>query len=248
MPGVTTWATHLPGMTMDDPDLDRALITALFEQAALRGWPEATIASAARDAGLPLDRVRARFPSKGAALLRFGLLADQAALGSGTPDETPRERLFDMVMRRYDSLQAHRDGVLALLRALPREPGTGTLLYMATLRSMAWLLDAAGVPMGGIAGQLRAHGLLAIWLRGLRTWQGDESQDLSATMAAVDKGLDQALRAESWLPFRSGSAADAAEVLYTADGPVRDEPIEDTGTDPFPPTPPEPPGSSPIVM
>ena len=229
---------------MDDPDLDRALIAALFEQAALRGWADATIAGAARDAGLPLDRVRARFPGKGAALLRFGLLADQAALGSGALDETPRERLFDMIMRRFDSLQQHRDGVLALLRALPSEPGTGALLYAATLRSMRWLLDAAGVPTGGLAGQLRVYGLLAIWLRGLRTWQSDESQDLPATMAAVDKGLDQALRAESWLPFGSGSAADAAEVLVdTADGPV-----EDTGTDPFPPLPPEPPGSSPIVM
>ena len=228
---------------MEDSDLDRALIAALFEQAALRGWPDASIASAARDAGLPLDRVRARFPSKGAVLLRFGLLADQAALGSGTPDEPPRDRLFDMVMRRFDSLQPHRDGVLALLRALPREPDTGALLYAATLRSMRWLLDAAGVPTGGLAGQLRAHGLLAIWLRGLRTWQTDESQDLSTTMATVDKGLDQALRAERWLPFRSGSAAEAAEVLDVVDGPV-----EDTGTDPFPSPPPEPPGSSPIVM
>lgn len=228
---------------MDDPDLDRALIAALFEQAALRGWPDATIASAARDAGLPLERVRARFPGKGAALLRFGLLADQAALGSGTPDETPRERLFDMVMRRFDALQHHRDGVLALLRTLPREPGTGALLYAATLRSMRWLLDAAGVPTGGLAGQLRTHGLLAIWLRGLRTWQDDESQELSTTMAAVDKGLDQAMRAEGWLPFRSGSAAEAAEVLDTVD-----EPVEGTGTDPFPPLPPEPPGSSPVVM
>ncbi len=71
---------------MDDPYLDRALIAALFEQAALRGWADATIAGAARDAGLPLDRVRARFPGKGAALLRFGLLADQAALGDGAFD------------------------------------------------------------------------------------------------------------------------------------------------------------------
>ena len=234
---------------MDDSDLDRALLGGLFEQAALQGWPNASVASAARDAGLPLDRVRARFPSKGAALLRFGLLADQAALGSGTPDETPRERLFDMVMRRYDSLQQHRDGVLALLRVLPGDPGTSALLYTATLRSMAWLLDAAGVPTGGLAGQLRIHGLLAIWLRGLRAWQDDDTGDLSATMAVVDKSLDQALRAEGWLPFGSGSAAEAAEV-FEAEGSVTDgaEVAEDTTTDPPPPPLSEPPDSPPIVM
>ena len=233
---------------MDDPDLDRAFLDALFEQAALRGWPETSIAGAARDAGLPLDRVRARFPGKGAALLRFGLLADQAALGSGTPDETPRERLFDMLMRRIDSLQQHRDGVLALMRALPGDPGTGLLLYSATLRSMRWLLDAAGVPTGGLTGQLRTHGLLAIWLRALRAWQDDDSADLSATMAAVDRGLDQALRAEGWLPFRSGSAAEAAET-FEAEGLIDSGPVEEPTSDPPPPPPPdEPSGSSPIVM
>ena len=233
---------------MDNPDLDRALLGALFEQAALRGWPDVSIASAARDAGLSLDRVRARFPGKGAALLRFGLLADQAALGSGTPDETPRERLFDMLMRRIDSLQQHRDGVLALMRTLPGDPGTSLLLYSATLRSMRWLLDAAGVPAGGLTGQLRTHGLLAIWLRALRAWQDDDSADLSATMAAVDRGLDQALRAEGWLPFRSGSAAEAAEV-FEAEGLIDSEPVEEPIPDSPPPLPPdEPSGSSPVVM
>lgn len=228
---------------MDDADLDRALLAALFEQAALRGWAEASLAEAGRDAGLPLGRVRARFPGKGAALLRFGLLTDQAALGSGTLDETPRERLFDMAMRRFDALQEHRDGVLALMRALPREPATAALLYAATLRSMFWLLDAAGVPTDGVTGQLRGHGLLAIWLRGLRAWRGDESADLSTTMATVDKALDRALRAERWLPFRREPAAEAAEVLAAAA-----EPVEST-----PPDAPDTPGagdggSSPIVM
>ena len=229
---------------MDDADLDRSLLAALFEQAALRGWEDASIAGAAGDAGLPLGQVRARFPGKGAALLRFGLLADQAALASGAADETPRERLFDMVMTRFDALQQHRDGVLALMRALPRHPGTAALLATATLRSMRWLLDAAGVPTGGVAGALRAKGLLAIWLRGLRAWQGDESGDLSATMAAVDKGLDQALRAESWLPFRSGSAAEAAETFERMDGAAIDSAAGPSPDE----APPGASGSSPIVM
>lgn len=224
---------------MDDASLDRALIAALFEQAALRGWSAASIAGAARDADLPLDRVRARFPGKSAVLLRFGLLADQAALGAGVPDETPRERLFDMLMRRFDSLQQHRDGILALLRHLPRDPGMALLLHLATQRSMRWLLDAAGLPPGGLAGALRSAGLTAIWLRAVQVWQGDDSQDLSATMAAVDKALDQAIRAEAWLPFRKRTAADAAEAFE--DGPAGDA---STGPGPTP----EASGSPPQIM
>ncbi|MDP9095246.1 MAG: TetR family transcriptional regulator, partial [Pseudomonadota bacterium] len=71
-----------------------------------------------------------------------------------------------------------------------------------TLRSMKWLLEAAGVPATGVSGALRIHGLMALWLYALRSWEQDDSLDLSGTMAAVDRGLDRAMQAERSLPGR----------------------------------------------
>jgi hypothetical protein len=207
---------------MEDQQLDQALIAAVFSQAALRGWSDVNIAEAARDADLPLGRVRARFPGRGAVLLRFGVLADQAALAAGSSEPSPRERLFDMVMSRFDVLQQHRAGVLQLLRALRTDPATSLLLYSATLRSMKWLLDGASIPTSGLVGPLRVHGLLALWLYAVRAWEKDESPDLSATMAAVDRGLDRAIQAENMLP-RRGPAEEAAAVFADA-GMTEDDP------------------------
>ena len=207
---------------MEDKQLDQTLIAAVFSQAALRGWADVNIAEAARDAELPLGRVRARFPGRGAVLLRFGIMADEAALAAGSSEPSPRERLFDMVMSRFDALQQHRAGILQLLRALRTDPATSLLLYGATLRSMKWLLDGASIPSSGVVGALRVHGLLALWLYALRAWEADESPDLSATMAAVDRGLDRAIQAENMLPSR-GPAAEAAAVFADA-GLMTDEP------------------------
>lgn len=195
---------------MQDTEFDHAFVAAAFDQAALVGWRDLSLAEAGRAAGLPLDRVRARFPGRGALLLRFGVLLDQAALAMpAQPEEglqeTPREILFDMLMRRFDAMQPHRDGVLALLQVLPGEPAQAALLYDANVRSMRWMLDGAGVPTAGLAGALRVHGLLALWLNALRAWRGDDGPDLPATMAAVDRGLERALRAEGWLPGRGAS-------------------------------------------
>lgn len=195
---------------MDITDADRTLIAAVFEQAALRGWPDVSIADAARSAGVPLDEARARFPGRGAVLLRFGVMADQAALANVSMGEAPRERLFDMLMLRFDVLQQHRGGVLALLASLRTDPGTGLLLYGATLRSMKWLLDAAVIPATGVVGGLRVHGLLALWLYALRAWENDVSLDLSATMAAVDRGLDRAMQAEASLPGHRAGTIDGS--------------------------------------
>jgi len=218
-------------ITMEDKQLDQGLIAAVFSQAALRGWADVNIAEAARDAELPLDRVRARFPGRGAVLLRFGIMADQTALSAGSSEPNPRERLFDMVMSRFDALQQHRAGVLQLLRALRTDPATSLLLYGATLRSMKWLLDDASIPSSGLVGGLRVHGLLALWLYALRAWEADESPDLSATMAAVDRGLDRAIQAENMLPGRSRGPAEDAAAVFADAGLMTDDPAAEAKPD-----------------
>jgi ubiquinone biosynthesis protein COQ9 len=194
---------------MDDDAFDRALVAAAFTLAAEQGWRRVSPAAAARAAELELARARARFPSRAAILLRFGRIADQAALTDATTEGTIRDRLFDLVMRRIDVMQAHRPGVLALLRALPGEPPLALLLGCATRRSMRWLLAATGIATGGLRGELRVKGMVAVWLWTMRAWQRDETEDLSTTMAALDNALQRAEQAASWLHRGRPDAATA---------------------------------------
>jgi AcrR family transcriptional regulator len=149
---------------MDDSAFDKALIAAAFDLAGRIGWGRLSVAAAATQAGLPLGRARARFPGRRSVLLRFGVMADQAALADTSPDGSTRDRLFDMLMRRIDVLQAHRDGLLALLRVLPTDPPLALLLALATRRSIRWSLEAAGISTRGLRGELRVRGLVAVWL------------------------------------------------------------------------------------
>jgi ubiquinone biosynthesis protein COQ9 len=202
---------------MDDAEFDRALIAAAFQVAADKGWRSMTVGAAARAAALPLARARERFPGRAAVLLRFGRLADSAALAEASSDGPIRDRLFDLLMRRIDTLQSHRAGVLALLRALPVEPPTALLLTLATRRSMRWMLDAAGVPSQGVGGELRVRGLFAVWLWAIRAWRTDETEDLSITMAALDVALQRAERAAEWMGWRSASPPPTAEEVPAPD-------------------------------
>ncbi len=226
---------------MEDTDFDHALIAAAFDQAALTGWRNLSIVEAARAAGLPLDRARARFPGPGVVLLRFGRLADQAALAEIPSEPLARDRLFDLLMRRFDVLQQHRAGMVALLQALPTLPPLALALSAATARSMGWMLEAAGVSAQGLAGRLRVTGLVGVWLYALRAWKDDASADLSGTMAALDKALDQAERFSGMLP--AGKPAEEPPVEGVMDVPA-DE-IDSLAANPPPPPPSEPPPSPP---
>ena len=187
---------------MDDNEFDRALIAAAFDRAATLGWLRVSVPDAARAAGLDMARARVRIPGRCALLRRFGALADQAAL-AGIGDGPVRDQLFDIVMRRIDVLQAHRGGVVALLRALPFDPAAALVLASGSLSSMSWLLQGAGIETGGIKGRLRAKAMLAVWLWTVRAWQSDTSEDLSVTMAALDQALTRAEQAEATFAART---------------------------------------------
>jgi hypothetical protein len=177
---------------MTDDEFDAALVAAAFGLAGTDGWGKISTAAAARYAGLDLARARTALPGHGGILKKFGELADAHALTGALTEGTVKDRLFDTILRRFDFLQTHRAGVLALLRFLPLDAPLAAWLAAETSRSMGWLLEAAGVSSVGIAGQLRKKGLCAVWAWGLRAWMRDESEDLSATMAAVDIALARA--------------------------------------------------------
>lgn len=186
---------------MNEQDFENNVVDASFALGAERGWSSVSPAAAARHAGLDLARARMLFPCTGAILRKFGRQADAFALTNPVTDGDAKDRLFDILLRRFDYLQVRRAGVVALTRYLPFCPPLALALMEMNIASMGWLLEGAGVDATGMSGKLKKRGLLVVWLYALRVWSNDESPDLTATMAAVDAALT---RADS-LALRFGS-------------------------------------------
>ncbi len=104
----------MPDMT--DTEFDAALIAAAFRLAEEQGWLRVSVQAAALAGGLSLAVARGRFRTRLSILQRFGQLLDQAALTGMATEGPVRDRLFDLLMRRFDALQVNRGGVLALFR------------------------------------------------------------------------------------------------------------------------------------
>ncbi|MFT8676158.1 MAG: TetR family transcriptional regulator [Acetobacter sp.] len=179
---------------MDHDDFDTALIASAMTLAEEKGWASVSVLDAARAAGLPLAEARQRFPFRVSVLLGLGRMADNAALSDDMISGSARERLFDLLMRRLDVFQQYRHGVRSVLRTLPLDPPMAILLGGATLESMRWMADAAGIGTPGLGGLARVNMVVGIWAHTLRAWDKDESPDMGSTMAALEQGLDKAAR------------------------------------------------------
>ena len=139
--------------------------------------------------------MQSQFSSKSAILGGFTRRIDDSVLALGPADgSSPRDRLFDVLMRRLDELQPHRDAVRVIVRDVACDPLAALCQGPRLLCSMASMLKAAGLDAGGIDGAIRTKGLTLIYMRTLSTWLGDDSPDLSRTMAVLDRGLARAER------------------------------------------------------
>ncbi|WP_426956578.1 hypothetical protein [Muricoccus radiodurans] len=173
-----------------------ALLDALWRVVERHGWHGTTFARIAAESGETLESLRGHYATPVDLLRAHARVVDQAVLAGTVPGQagfgTARDRIFDLLMRRFDALAPHRAGILRLQRDLMTDPVSALLLSPILMASMAWTLEGADVPTGGITGLLRVKGLTAVWLSASRTWASDESTDLGATMAALDRALDQA--------------------------------------------------------
>jgi AcrR family transcriptional regulator len=151
----------------------------------------------AQQAGVSLEQLRGAFGSKLAILAAHTKRVDRTVLGADLSDmaeEPPRERLFDVIMRRLEVLAPHREAVRSLLRSASRNPPIALALNGLAVRSQQWMLTAAGIGSSGPRGMIRAQGLAVLFASVLRTWVNDDDPGLARTMAALDRALARGQR------------------------------------------------------
>lgn len=169
------------------------VIDAMLEILAERGWNATTLAAIAERAALPMLRLQRLFADKSAIFAAFVARIDSAML-AGTEfvseADSPKDRLFDVIMNRFEALRSAKPALARLWRDglrldAPLDPAS----LMASRQSLVWTLEAAGISASGIRGQLRLLGLAGLMTLALRTFLEDGSEDLSATMARLDELL-----------------------------------------------------------
>ena len=186
-------SSHVTGGAAPPPASDRdRIIDATIRLVGQEGWRRLSLAAIAAEAELSIVQVYRAFGSKTAILCAFARRIDEETLAAPLEvgeDERPRDRVFDLLMRRFDALQPYRAALAALRRDLPRDPVTVLAMGAALLCSMRLMLEAAGIACVGIGGVIAVKLTTAAYIAAARSWARDESPDLAPTMAVLDRRL-----------------------------------------------------------
>lgn len=176
-------------------------IAAFMALLAGRRFEDIGLAEVAGRAGLKLSQLRAEFGSTLAIYAAHVKAIDEAVLDGVDGDineETHRDRLFDILMRRIETLAPYKEAVRSMLDSARRNPPLAFALNGIAVRSQKWMLESAGISTTGPRGMLRAQGAAFLFARVVGVWL-DEDEGLDRTMAALDRGLASAERWDGFL-------------------------------------------------
>jgi AcrR family transcriptional regulator len=195
------------------------IVDALMELASEHRFEDISIRDICKAAGVSLADFREAFPSKGAVLAGFSRRIDRVVLSQDSEelaDESPRERLFDVLMRRLEAMAPYRAGLREASAWLRRDPSSAFAINQVVMNSMRFMLEAAGIEVdSGAAGAIKLQGLGFAWARIVSVWLEDDDPGLSKTMAELDRELTRGERAVAGIdrlneltsPFRAVARA-----------------------------------------
>ncbi len=196
-----------------DPDTRRDLARAALNVAASTSWREVTLARLADAAGRDLPDLYGA--TLGEAVDCVEEAFDRAiaeSMDTLDPGQSVRDRLFELIMRRFEAMEPHRIAVLSMEQGADRDPTLLAAAHQRHVRCARWVLALAGLEADGMTGQARAQGLGVIIGQARAAWRGDDAGDFAKTMASLDKNLRRAEEMFGrWAGFEAKPKAESGE-------------------------------------
>ena len=176
-----------------DASVRRDLARAALATAASGAWRTLTLLDLAKAAGRPVSDFYGA--SMGEAVDCVEEAFDRAisdSLEALDASQSVRDRLFDLIMKRFEAMEPHRAAILAMEVGIDRDPILLAAQHQRHARCARWVLALAGLEADGMTGNARAQGLSVIIGQARAAWRSDDAGDFTKTMASLDKNLRRA--------------------------------------------------------
>jgi len=174
------------------------LIQTMLMMASKKSWSDIVLKEIIEKSGVDNDMATALFSNKDALLGAYHTKIDyemaQDCQGTFTENDDIKDRLFDVFMARFDLINDHRAAMISILNDITMNPAQSFCGLPHVCASVHKICDVANVNADGWCGAAKITALTVLYLKFLRDWVRDDSDDMAATMASLDRGLDLFLR------------------------------------------------------
>ncbi|MBL1146480.1 MAG: TetR family transcriptional regulator [Pseudomonadota bacterium] len=175
------------------------ILAAALELAAKRAWDSVSLLDISREAGLPHQDITAVFPQKydiTEAVLRD--IDDHMSiedLGLDEARDSLKDRLFEVVMFRFDLLNENREAMVSMLKPAMQSLEQAARHKQGFCHSMRLIMEKAEMDCNHVLKEdILIAALALVYMMTVKIWLKDDSPDMTKTMAALDRYLARMLK------------------------------------------------------
>jgi len=120
-------------------------------------------------------------------------------------ESSVKDNLFEVIMLRFDVMEPYKIALSKLIKSATKNPALFSVISKNVINSMDFYLEISNSYKGLTIDLFKKNFLFIIYSYTFKIWLEDNSDDLSKTMAALDKSLSIAdnlqKKAKDFLPI-----------------------------------------------
>jgi len=160
------------------------------------GWDKFSIEKLSTKENIPVRDLKVFFKCKYSIVDKFSIMIDkniESKLRSEDfKDSSKKDILFELIMMRFDEMEEFKGSLAKILDVSKNKPLLASIITRNVMNTMDFFLELSNSYSNYAFDVLKKNFLFLIYSITFKTWLSDNTNDLSKTMAELDKLLSTA--------------------------------------------------------
>ena len=173
------------------------------------GWEEFSLEKLSTKEKIPINDLKVFFKCKNSIVDKFSRMIDKNIESKlrieDFKDSSKKDILFELIMMRFDEMESFKGSLVKILDVSKNKPLLISIITKNVMNTMDFFLELSNSYNNYAFDFLKKNFLFFIYSITFKTWLSDDTEDLSKTMAELDKLLSTAenfqQKVSSFLPI-----------------------------------------------
>jgi hypothetical protein len=173
------------------------------------GWEEFSLEKLSTKEKIPINDLKVFFKCKNSIVDKFSRMIDKKIESKlridDFKDSSKKDILFELIMMRFDEMESFKGSLVKILDVSKNKPLLISIITKNVMNTMDFFLELSNSYNNYAFDILKKNFLFFIYSITFKTWLSDDTEDLSKTMAELDKLLSTAenfqQKVSSFLPI-----------------------------------------------
>ena len=193
----------------NSPETEKNYLKKGFDLINDIGWDKFSIEKLSTKENIPVRDLKVFFKCKYSIVDKFSIMIDKNIESKlrleDFKDSSKKDILFELIMMRFDEMEEFKSSLAKILDVSKNKPLLASIITRNVMNTMDFFLELSNCYSNYTFDVLKKNFLFLIYSITFKTWLSDNTEDLSKTMAELDKLLSTAenfqQKVSSFLPI-----------------------------------------------